>query len=154
MPLVLGEVGCILNCIEPPARHATAAQYMTCMAQVSWLGLLPSPCILIEAFCLLSWIICLVCITAALHPITQFYLFIISPRVTSPQCGDSDPDLFFTDRPRGTSGLGQRNREYLSIWADDSSGVLCGRSPMQCYEDFMVSFKGTFEQASSHQSSL
>jgi len=28
------------------------------------------------------------------------------------QCGEHDPDLFFTDRPRG-GGLGQRNREYL-----------------------------------------
>ncbi|MEW5310658.1 MAG: hypothetical protein WDW38_002434 [Sanguina aurantia] len=62
------------------------------------------------------------------------------------QCGESDPDLFFTDRPRGSAGLGQRNREYLSVWADDAAGVICGRSPMQCYEDFMVSFKGAFEQ--------
>ncbi|MEW5302414.1 MAG: hypothetical protein WDW36_005204 [Sanguina aurantia] len=53
------------------------------------------------------------------------------------QCGESDPDLFFTDRPRGSAGLGQRNREYLSVWADDAAGVICGRSPMQCYEDFM-----------------
>lgn len=34
------------------------------------------------------------------------------------QAGLSDPDIFFTDRPR-ESGLGQRNKEYLSIWADD-----------------------------------
>ncbi|KAF5833355.1 glycoside hydrolase superfamily [Dunaliella salina] len=61
------------------------------------------------------------------------------------QCGDHDPDLFFTDRPRD-GGLGQRNREYLSIWADDAPGVLMGRSPMQCYEDFMVNFRDAFRQ--------
>lgn len=64
------------------------------------------------------------------------------------QCGESDPDLFFTDRPRD-GGLGQRNKEYISIWADDAPGVLCGRSPMQCYEDFMQAFKETFQQVRS-----
>jgi beta-amylase len=46
------------------------------------------------------------------------------------QAGEQDPDLFFTDRPRGY-GFGQRNREYISIFADDAPGVLCGRAPMQ-----------------------
>ncbi|KAG2493073.1 hypothetical protein HYH03_008736 [Edaphochlamys debaryana] len=61
------------------------------------------------------------------------------------QCGEADPDLFFADRPRN-GGLGNRNREYISIWADDAAGVLRGRSPMQCYEDFMVSFRDNFSQ--------
>lgn len=59
-------------------------------------------------------------------------------------CGDVDPDLWHTDRPQGGCP-GRRNKEYLSIWADEASGVLSGRSPMQCYEDLMISFKGTFE---------
>lgn len=60
------------------------------------------------------------------------------------RCGDNDPDIFFTDRPRGGSS-GQRNREYLSIWADEAA-ALCGRSPIQCYEDFMASFRESFSQ--------
>eukprot|EP00951_Prasinocladus_malaysianus_P028375 scaffold258312_cov29-Prasinocladus_malaysianus.AAC.1 len=56
-----------------------------------------------------------------------------------PQAGDEDPDLFFTDRPRG-SRRGQRNRECISFFADDAPGALAGRSPMQCYQDFMLSF--------------
>ncbi|PNH02836.1 Beta-amylase 3, chloroplastic [Tetrabaena socialis] len=39
------------------------------------------------------------------------------------QCGGADPDLFFADRPRN-GGLGNRNREYISIWADDAPGEL------------------------------
>ena len=64
------------------------------------------------------------------------------------QCGESDPDLFFTDRPRGHGRLGQRNREYVSIWADDEPGVLCGRSPMECYTDFITAFKLAFYHVS------
>jgi beta-amylase len=60
------------------------------------------------------------------------------------QCGNIDPDLWHTDRPQGGCP-GRRNKEYLSVWADEASGVLSGRSPMQCYEDFMVSFKSMFE---------
>jgi len=57
--------------------------------------------------------------------------------------GDADPDLFFTDRPR--DGLsGQRNREYISLFADDAPGALAGRSPAQCYADFMSSFRDAF----------
>ena len=63
------------------------------------------------------------------------------------QCGEQDPDIFFTDRPRD-GGLGHRNKEYLSIWADDAPGVLCGRTPLQCYEDFMASFRDNFLQVS------
>eukprot|EP00198_Chlamydomonas_reinhardtii_P000853 XP_001690188.1 beta-amylase [Chlamydomonas reinhardtii] len=61
------------------------------------------------------------------------------------QCAEADPDLFFADRPRN-GGLGNRNREYLSIWADDAPGVLRGRSPMQCYEEYMVSLRENFSQ--------
>eukprot|EP00803_Ostreobium_quekettii_P005528 evm.model.scf_1360EXC.4 EVM.evm.TU.scf_1360EXC.4 scf_1360EXC:29335-34456(-) len=59
------------------------------------------------------------------------------------KAGDLDPDLFFADKPRDHSP-GLRNREYLSIFADDVPGVLMGRSPLECYEDFMMSFRDTF----------
>jgi beta-amylase len=65
------------------------------------------------------------------------------------QCGEVDPDLFFTDRPR-EGGRSQRNKEYISIWADEAAGVLCGRSPLQCYEDFMASFAEVFQDVSRH----
>lgn len=58
------------------------------------------------------------------------------------QAGLQDPDIFFTDRPRET-GLGQRNKEYISIFADEQP-VLGGRTPLQCYTDFMVAFRDTF----------
>jgi hypothetical protein len=45
------------------------------------------------------------------------------------QAGQQDPDIFFTDRPR-SSGLGQRNKEYISFWADEEP-VLAGRTPIQ-----------------------
>ena len=55
------------------------------------------------------------------------------------QCGASDPDLFFTDRPReGRSA--QRNREYISFFADNEPALL-GRTPLQCYRDFMTAFR-------------
>lgn len=57
----------------------------------------------------------------------------------APQCGESDPDLFFADRPREGRGA-QRNREYISFFADDVP-ALRGRSPMQCYTDFMTAFR-------------
>lgn len=50
--------------------------------------------------------------------------------------GDSDPDIFFTDRPRESSP-GQRNREYISWFAETEPGLLRGRSVMECYIDFM-----------------
>lgn len=52
------------------------------------------------------------------------------------QAGESDPDIFFTDRPRELFP-GQRNRECLSFFADEEPGLLRGRSPMQCYAEFM-----------------
>lgn len=50
--------------------------------------------------------------------------------------GDSDPDIFFTDRPREASP-GQRNREYISWFAEEEPGLLRSRSVMECYVDFM-----------------
>ena len=55
------------------------------------------------------------------------------------QCGEADPDLFFVDRPRDGRG-GQRNREYISFFADEEP-VLRGRTPLQCYADFMRAFR-------------
>ena len=55
------------------------------------------------------------------------------------QCGEADPDLFFVDRPREGRG-GQRNREYISFFADEEP-VLRGRTPLQCYADFMRAFR-------------
>lgn len=60
------------------------------------------------------------------------------------QAGNVDPKLFFSDRPRVGRPHTHQNSEYISIFADDAPGVLMGRSPMQCYEDFMVSFRDTF----------
>ncbi|KAK3264264.1 beta-amylase [Cymbomonas tetramitiformis] len=45
-----------------------------------------------------------------------------------------DPDLCYGDQ------WGYRNPECLSLWADNVPNV-SGRSPLQCYEDFMESFK-------------
>lgn len=66
------------------------------------------------------------------------------------QAGQQDPDIFFTDRPR-ESGLGQRNKEYLSIWADDCPVLPAGpngaggrRTPLQAYGEFMVAFRDAF----------
>ena len=53
-----------------------------------------------------------------------------------PQVGERDPDIFFTDRPREYSA-GQRNKECVSLFADEEPGLLKGRSPVQCYTDFM-----------------
>ena len=45
-----------------------------------------------------------------------------------------DPDLFFTDQ------YGYRNPECISLWADNAM-TLGGRTPLQCYADFMRSFR-------------
>jgi hypothetical protein len=57
--------------------------------------------------------------------------------------GERDPDVFFTDRPRGASP-GRRNRECVTLFADDEPGLLRGRSPLQCYADFMRAFRDEF----------
>ena len=33
------------------------------------------------------------------------------------------------------------NLEYVSLWADEAEGLLRGRSPLQCYRDFMLAFR-------------
>lgn len=65
------------------------------------------------------------------------------PLPPPPQAGQSDPDIFFTDRPRNCSaGLGQRNKEYVSFWADEEP-VLMGRTPMQVRRDPAPRARGT-----------
>ncbi|CAL8469970.1 g9512 [Coccomyxa elongata] len=59
------------------------------------------------------------------------------------KAGDQDPDIFHTDRPRDAR-LGNRNKEYVSIFADEAPRVLCGRSPLECYADFMHAFRDAF----------
>eukprot|EP00232_Nephroselmis_pyriformis_P019671 CAMPEP_0182886340 /NCGR_PEP_ID=MMETSP0034_2-20130328/20160_1 /TAXON_ID=156128 /ORGANISM="Nephroselmis pyriformis, Strain CCMP717" /LENGTH=380 /DNA_ID=CAMNT_0025019659 /DNA_START=1 /DNA_END=1139 /DNA_ORIENTATION=- len=54
--------------------------------------------------------------------------------------GEENPDMFFTDRARGGEATGQRNRECISLWADHEP-VLEGRTPLECYRDFMASFR-------------
>lgn len=39
--------------------------------------------------------------------------------------------------------FGTKNREYVSFACDDLP-LLCGRSPMQAYQDFMSSFSENF----------
>ncbi len=50
----------------------------------------------------------------------------------------SDPDLFFTDQ------YGYRNPECISLWADNAM-TLHGRTPLECYRDFMASFRDAVE---------
>ncbi|KAK2077699.1 hypothetical protein QBZ16_004545 [Prototheca wickerhamii] len=57
--------------------------------------------------------------------------------------GDRDPDIFFADRPRGSSP-GQRVREVLSWHAEEEPGLLRGRSILGCYGDFMRAFRDEF----------
>lgn len=51
---------------------------------------------------------------------------------------DKDPDLAYTDQ------WGRRNYEYLSLGCD-TLPVLKGRTPVQCYSDFMQAFRDKFE---------
>ncbi|KAI9092334.1 hypothetical protein K1719_020664 [Acacia pycnantha] len=48
-----------------------------------------------------------------------------------------DPDLVYSDR------LGTKSAEYISLGCD-ALPVLCGRSPIQAYADFMRNFRDTF----------
>ncbi|KAL0030883.1 hypothetical protein WJX77_011689 [Trebouxia sp. C0004] len=58
------------------------------------------------------------------------------------KCGEEDPSLFCTDRPR--DGLpGTSNNEYISLFADQAS-VLHGRTALECYADFMHAFREAF----------
>eukprot|EP00898_Chlorokybus_atmophyticus_P008971 jgi/Chlat1/9075/Chrsp94S08364 len=45
-----------------------------------------------------------------------------------------DPNIFYTDR------MGNRNLECISLFSD-SAPVLAGRTPLQCYTDFMRAFR-------------
>jgi hypothetical protein len=51
---------------------------------------------------------------------------------------EKDPDLAYTDQ------WGKRNNEYLSLGVD-TLPVLKGRSPVQCYSDFMRAFRDNFK---------
>ncbi|VFQ92270.1 unnamed protein product [Cuscuta campestris] len=51
---------------------------------------------------------------------------------------DKDPDLAYTDQ------WGRRNYEYVSLGCD-TLPVLKGRTPVQCYSDFMRAFRDRFE---------
>ena len=58
---------------------------------------------------------------------------------------DRDPDLFYSDAPRGAA-LGARNPETLSLFADATpSPDLGGRTPLQCYGDLAAAFRREFE---------
>lgn len=50
-----------------------------------------------------------------------------------------DDGLAYRDR------FGRRNMEYISLGCDNLP-VLCGRSPIQAYADFMRNFRDTFQQ--------
>ncbi|KAJ6794586.1 beta-amylase [Iris pallida] len=50
---------------------------------------------------------------------------------------EEDPDLAYTDQ------WGRRNHEYLSLGCD-TLPVLKGRTPVQCYADFMRAFRDRF----------
>ncbi|KAG6664598.1 beta-amylase 1, chloroplastic-like [Carya illinoinensis] len=51
---------------------------------------------------------------------------------------DRDPDLAYTDQ------WGRRNHEYVSLGCDNLP-VLKGRTPVQCYGDFMRAFRDNFK---------
>ncbi|KAG4188693.1 hypothetical protein ERO13_A08G181833v2 [Gossypium hirsutum] len=51
---------------------------------------------------------------------------------------EKDPDLAYTDQ------WGRRNYEYLSLGCD-TLPVLKGRTPVQCYADFMRAFRDNFK---------
>ena len=61
---------------------------------------------------------------------------------TALQCGKEDPTLFCTDRPRHGQP-GTCNDEYISLFADQAS-VLQGRTPLECYADYMHAFREAF----------
>ena len=47
------------------------------------------------------------------------------------------------DKPR-QARQSLTNREYISFWADEAPRIVCGRSPIECYTDFMSSFRTAF----------
>jgi len=52
---------------------------------------------------------------------------------------EKDPDLCYTDR------WGRRNYEYVSLGCD-AMPVLKGRTPVECYTDFMRAFRDHFAE--------
>lgn len=58
------------------------------------------------------------------------------------QCAAEDPNLFGSDRPRNGQP-GTRNNEYISLFADRVPS-LQGRTPLECYADFMYAFREAF----------
>jgi hypothetical protein len=50
------------------------------------------------------------------------------------EAGRAHPEIFYTDK------AGCRNQECLSLFADESP-VLAGRTPLQCYSDYMAAFR-------------
>ena len=58
------------------------------------------------------------------------------------QCGNADPNLFCSDKPRDGQP-GNRNNEYISLFADQAPS-LQGRTPLECYADFMHAFREAF----------
>ena len=50
---------------------------------------------------------------------------------------DKDRDLAYTDQ------WGRRSYEYVSLGCDDMP-VLQGRTPVQCYTDFLTAFRDHF----------
>ena len=68
------------------------------------------------------------------------------PAWVSAAAAKHDPDLFYCAAPRPGADCagGGRNPEVLSLFADTAPGALAGRSPLQCYSDFMASFAAAF----------
>ena len=68
------------------------------------------------------------------------------PSWVSAAAANRDPDLFYCSAPRPGADCagGGRNPEVLSLFADTAPGALAGRSPLQCYSDFMASFASAF----------
>lgn len=70
------------------------------------------------------------------------FAFVYSFRIPLPKWVvdeiDKDPELAYTDQ------WGRRNYEYISLGCD-TLPVLKGRTPVQCYSDFMLSFRDKFE---------
>jgi beta-amylase len=72
-----------------------------------------------------------------LNTISMFSFRIPLPRWVVEEI-DKDPDLAYTDQ------WGRRNYEYVSLGCD-TLPVLKGRTPVQCYSDFMRAFNDKFE---------
>lgn len=76
-------------------------------------------------------------------PVLEMKLDCYVPRIPLPQWVleemEKDQGLAYSDK------YGRRNKEYISLGCDNLP-VLCGRSPIQAYADFMRNFRDTFRQ--------